>query len=337
MASCNLNRSPRHNWVEDCGGLGDLGNVACHMIERGVPEEKAIPAAINFAKHVCATDQSKNFTISNPTHHVAGWKRARWCAAAARWETLKACARAKRDGKAMADDVAALEAEVAAVDLVELGVVAAPEPLVEVAGFKAVATSNAGVTELQNGDLLIEGWASDFEEDRDEEAFTPGAFDQGIKAFMKNPILAYHHATRKSADGEPPQYLALGKVLSLDRRPQGLWAKAVVQKPAPGSWAEDVYEKIRTGTVKAFSVGGKFYRRMTAKGPRIFRADLQELTVTPLPVNPRTLFSVVAEGKSVDGEPLHWEPADEAEIEEVVDGLKALVGALEHAVDVLGR
>jgi phage head maturation protease len=48
--------------------------------------------------------------------------------------------------------------------------------------------------------------------------------------------------------------------------------------------------KIRRGTLRAFSVGGRFFR----VGRQIIRADLHELSVTAVPANPRALFTVMA-------------------------------------------
>ena len=158
----------------------------------------------------------------------------------------------------------------------------------------------------EDGDLFIEGFASDFDEDRDGEAFEPGAFDAGVKTFLEqNPVLLYHHDFGK----------ALGQVETLEKRPGGLWMRARIDKPA-GGWASDVYEKIRKGTIRGLSVGGKFYRRMTEKGPRIFNVDLIEVSVTPTPANPRTLFAVA--GKSFAGQP---DPIAEADLKRISDAL----------------
>lgn len=307
--ACNLNTSPRHNWVEDCGGLGDIANVACHMMERGTPKAEAIPAAINFAKHVCATDQSKNFAISNPTHHVAGWKQARWCAAVQHWEALKACAHAKSGTKA-----------------------------VETATFEGALDEKAQVVDEGNK-LIIRGIAAEFGLDRDGEAFDPGAFDAGVKAFLENnPILSYHHATKPSLDGEPARYLQLGRVTKLERKAHGMEMEAEIPKPSPGSWAEDIYYKVRDKMIKGLSVGGAFKRRWTEKGPRIFGVDLQEIALTPLPVNPRTLLTAVVEGKAVDGEAIRWQPVEQAPTdEEFFESmrLEERVGALEAIAEGL--
>jgi HK97 family phage prohead protease len=132
-----------------------------------------------------------------------------------------------------------------------------------------------------DGSIIIEGYASDIGLDRQDEMFEDGAFTKAIEKFLStNPVLLYHHDAGK----------ALGRVLELEPHPgKGLWMKAVIDPPAQGSWAEDVFEKVKRGTIKGLSVGGRFFR--PTKG-RISRADLMEISVTPLPVNPRTLFAV---------------------------------------------
>lgn len=138
-------------------------------------------------------------------------------------------------------------------------------------------------TDDDSGDIIIEGYASDFGLDRQDEAFLPGAFQRSVKRFLDtNPVLLYHHDEGK----------ALGQVLELEPRGEGLFMKARIDKPTTGGWAEDVVAKVKRGTIKGLSVRGIFKRVMTAAGPRIEDADLAEISVTPLPVNPRTLFAV---------------------------------------------
>jgi len=134
-----------------------------------------------------------------------------------------------------------------------------------------------------DGDIIIEGLASDFGLDRQDEAFMPGAFTDAIDKFLTtNPILLFDHQNSK----------ALGQVLALEPRTEGLYMKARIDEPTEGSWAEDVVRKVRRGTIRGLSVRGLFKRTMTPRGPRIHEADLAEISVTPLPVNPRTLFGV---------------------------------------------
>lgn len=159
------------------------------------------------------------------------------------------------------------------------------------------------------GDLYIEGYASDFDVDRQDEAFEPGAFEEGLKSFMRtNPVMLYHHKYDH----------ALGQYVDARLDEKGLWVKGRVDKPAPGSWAEDVFNKIKRGTIRAFSVGGIFKRRNTPNGPRIFKCDLAEISVTPFPVNPRTTFAVVA-GKAFDGVEVPEAEADETDAPELTE------------------
>lgn len=163
---------------------------------------------------------------------------------------------------------------------------------VQIADFEFGFTlgQKAVVTEGDDGTVYIEGFASDFGLDRQEEAFLPGAFEEGLKSYMEsNPILLYHHKSDT----------ALGQVVEAKLLGEGLHVKARVDAPEPGTMVADYVRKIKNGTLRAFSVGGKFYRKMTEQGPRIFKCDLGEISVTPYPVNPRTLFSVA--GKAFEG------------------------------------
>lgn len=151
---------------------------------------------------------------------------------------------------------------------------------------------SAQVIEEEDGSLTIEGYGADFDVDRQDEAFEPGAFERGLKNYLEtNPVLCYHHQFDK----------ALGRVVSAEVDGSGVHIKAQVDKPAAGSWAEDVYNKIKSGTIKAFSVGGIFRRKLTENGPRIHDVDIAEWSVTPVPINPRTTFNVVA-GKAFESE-----------------------------------
>jgi HK97 family phage prohead protease len=149
--------------------------------------------------------------------------------------------------------------------------------------------------ENDSGDLYIAGYASDFDVDREEEAFERGAFDRGLQTYLAtNPILLFHHKYDK----------ALGQVVEAHVDSKGLFVKARLDRPASGSWAEDVFGKVKRGTIKTFSVGGIFKRRMTLNGPRIYDVDLGEISIMPYPVNARAIFSVVAGKAFADGDQL---------------------------------
>lgn len=159
------------------------------------------------------------------------------------------------------------------------------------------------VTELENGDLIIEGYAAVFDgTDREGENFTDGAFQHGIKAALERPsglALCYHHKMDR----------ALGKVLSLEEEEgKGLRMRARVdgairQHPELGTY----YEQIKRGTLNALSVGGFFRRKLTENGPKISRCDFTEISVTPVPIHPGTNFAVVA-GKALSDMELPRKP-----------------------------
>lgn len=198
----------------------------------------------------------------------------------------------------------------------------------EVADFEFGFTlgQKAVVTTDDDGTLYIEGLAADFDTDRQEEAFEPGAFEAGIKSYLtSNPILLYHH--------KPDT--ALGRVVDAKLTNEGLHVKAQVDAPEPGTNIADYVRKIKNGTIRAFSVGGKFYRHMTENGPKIFKCDLGEISVTPYPVNPRTLFSIAGkafeEGSTppIIGNVVLHDPLPEAELAARLERIDAVIAGVE--------
>lgn len=176
--------------------------------------------------------------------------------------------------------------------------------------------AKATVTE-SDGATYIEGYASDFGLDRQDEAFENGAFEAGMKSYMEsNPVLLYHHKYDQ----------ALGQIEEFEHRKAGLWVKARVDDPEPGTFLADVVRKIKTGTIRGFSVGGRFHRRQTPSGPRIHTADIAEISVTPFPVNPRTLFAVA--GKAF---------GETDELTELVSRLQAVSADLDEVEKQLGE
>lgn len=169
------------------------------------------------------------------------------------------------------------------------------------------------VESAQDGKLRIEGYAATLGMDRKDEAFLPGVFETGLdKYFRDNPVLLYHHQYDK----------ALGVVEDVKLDAKGLFVKAAIDDPAPGSWAEDVYNKIKSGTIKGFSIGGIFKRKMTPEGPRVHQADFAEISVTPLPLEPGSLFALA--GKAFGNET--EEEKAIARLTELFDKLEGLAG-----------
>jgi HK97 family phage prohead protease len=172
------------------------------------------------------------------------------------------------------------------------------------------------IVEEEADHLIVEGYAADFGFDRQDEAFEPGAFDEGMKAFMAtNPIVCYHHKYDQ----------ALGEVLEWEKKSEGPWVKVRVDKPEPRTPLADVYNKIKSGVIKGFSIGGRFHRRTDSAGrTRIHKCDVAELSITPLPINPRTLFAVA--GKAFGEDP------EMDTIEESLDRLEQLFTKLDSTL-----
>jgi HK97 family phage prohead protease len=155
--------------------------------------------------------------------------------------------------------------------------------------------TQATVTELEDGDLIIEGYAAVFDgTDRQGENFAPGAFQRGIKGFLEGQSgLCYHHKFDK----------CMGKVLSLEEvEGKGLKMRARVDgatrtHPELGTY----YQQIKKGTLNALSVGGFFKRAIIDGHQKIVDMDFTEVSVTPVPVHPGTHFSVLA-GKALSSD-----------------------------------
>lgn len=147
------------------------------------------------------------------------------------------------------------------------------------------------VHELQDGDLLIEGWGATLDVDREDEAFTDSAFTKGLKTFLNGSApLCWHHQYDK----------VIGKVVDAHVVPgRGVWIKAVVDNQPETSPLFPVYQAIKRGRANGLSCGGIFKRIQTALGPRINHVDLMEWSATPTPVGPTAQFSVIA-GKALE-------------------------------------
>lgn len=144
-----------------------------------------------------------------------------------------------------------------------------------------------------DGDIIIEGYAADFEVDRQGERFLENAFDDACRKAEngKIPLLLEHNNN-----------MPLGLVEELAvHRGKGLWTKArITAKAAAEAWdgAKGKIEMIRRGVMKGLSVRGHSWGRMTPTGPEIGHIDLAEISVTPVPVQPGALFAVTK--KSLD-------------------------------------
>jgi hypothetical protein len=99
MAGCSLNKSSKHNWIEDVGGLPEYICEVARAIARGGKDlESAIPIAISRCK-VWASGKGVNAKTA-----------AKAAKAIAEWESKKAKSKAKTAGHS-ASKIAASEIE----------------------------------------------------------------------------------------------------------------------------------------------------------------------------------------------------------------------------------
>lgn len=142
--------------------------------------------------------------------------------------------------------------------------------------------------------LVVEGYAAGFDTDRQGEAFQPDdSFERSLRRYLQsNPILCYHHHYDQ----------ALGVVEDARVDSKGLFIRARLDTPEPGTELADVFRKVKSGTIRGFSIGGRFKRQQTPGGARIYTAEIVEISVTPLPVEPGSLFTV--SGKAITAEPM---------------------------------
>lgn len=185
------------------------------------------------------------------------------------------------------------------------------------------AAGDATVEELEDGDLIIEGYAAEFDGiDRQGENFIDGAFQRGIKSFLGgSAALCFHH---RGAD-------VMGKVLALEEHPsRGLWMRARVDgatktHPTLGT----IYSQVKKGTLTGLSVGGFFKRKMTEAGQRISDMDFTEISITGVPIHAKPSFAVVA-GKALDSVlPAADDTPDYSGLAELLNALNTTFDALE--------
>lgn len=194
---------------------------------------------------------------------------------------------------------------------------------------EAKAATEELVTQLENGDLLIEGWAADFDGiDREGENFIDGAFQKGLEEFLSGQAaLCYHHKND----------MCIGSVLDLGEVPgSGLHMKARVDFQEPTSPLRHIYDGIRKGSIKGLSTAGFFGRVNTANGPRINKVDLTEISVTPVAIHPKTQFSVVAGKALADLKPLDV-PADDELTDEAMTLIYNAMDNLDKLFKNLGK
>jgi HK97 family phage prohead protease len=143
-----------------------------------------------------------------------------------------------------------------------------------------------------SGDLIIEGYANTWVQDRDFEVILRTAFDATIEPFLrKNPILLWQH------NHDWP----FGQFADLFTDETGLACVAYVRQPQPGeeAWRIGAYNDVRAGIVRTLSIGGWFTREIIDNQIAVTNVDLFEISVVSVPSNPDSIFEAAV--KSIKG------------------------------------
>ena len=141
----------------------------------------------------------------------------------------------------------------------------------------------------KSGRLTLEGYANvSTVVDRVNDVIEPGEWR--LENFKANPVVLFNHDIS----------LPLGTAEDVKVDEKGLWVKCVIDPEDDHPVIKSVYKKIKSGTIKAFSVRVTAQDSEVRNGVNYLKSvDLEEVTVTPLPVNQASTFNLV---KSVGSE-----------------------------------
>lgn len=147
-------------------------------------------------------------------------------------------------------------------------------------------------TEVKDSDRIVDyqnvtlkGYLSTFkdttESDRDGDYVEPGAFQETIPKFMRNPVLLVNH--RNTVED------IAGRFTKMVEDKKGLYVEAELSN-SPADWVKDVRFKVAEGSLRSMSMGGIFHYKEDGRG--IFKVSLFEGSLTPVPANQDALFAV---------------------------------------------
>lgn len=170
-----------------------------------------------------------------------------------------------------------------------------------------LACKNMTIKEAGENTLVISGYANTTSKDRVGDVILEQAWvNGGMDNYLKNPIvLAYHDPTRP-----------IGEVVDYGVSNKGLHVIAEISKAAG-----DVYELIKTGILKAFSVGFVVKDADYDTETDIFvikDLELYELSVVSIPANADSIFSVAKSFEENEEDYLNFKKLYSKKSEEIV-------------------
>jgi HK97 family phage prohead protease len=153
---------------------------------------------------------------------------------------------------------------------------------IEPADAKSFIPVKTGDTVTDYMDVRIKGYLSTFadanETDRQGEYVIPGAFADTIAKFMTNPVMLKDHVNMVA-------YL-VGNFTKMTEDVRGLYVEGLLSNSPD---CRDTRFKVAEGMLKTMSIGGLWYYKEDGRG--IFKVDLFEGSLTPVPANPKAIIS----------------------------------------------
>ena len=138
--------------------------------------------------------------------------------------------------------------------------------------------------------------------DRDGEVIEPAAFKGRIDTFMANPVLLWMHNPLS-----PP----IGKVESLDFKPDRVEASLKFADEGTTELADDIWGLFKQGILRTFSIGFRIFEMIQEhdadgdpKPPRVTDAELFEVSAVSVPANPNAVAKLYRQSELLGGQPL---------------------------------
>jgi hypothetical protein len=134
---------------------------------------------------------------------------------------------------------------------------------------------------VEGDGLLIAGYASTWlpgETDKVGDRMNPFALDAAVKTFMAtNPVLLYSHKV-----GLPP----IGRIIRAEiHRAKGLFIEAVIPRAKDGTFAAEIWQSVKSGLMRALSLGAAFSRRDRGTYKEIFNVPvINEISICPVAI-----------------------------------------------------
>lgn len=159
--------------------------------------------------------------------------------------------------------------------------------LTEIVGGVSVPFDSKSLTEESNGTLILRGILATCGVDRQNEQFDgPSLRREFERYFSRNPVVVDEHRLSR----------VIGRLISYDFTPRGeIEVEAEIPRPPEGELMS-TYLRIKSGVLRAFSIGGKWKRLPSVNGvEKLVPLEILEASVAGIGVNADATFELVGE------------------------------------------